>query len=166
MCVDIVRRLKMYMEHVGLPSTQFADYAKIARPTISQLLNGRNRKVSNELIAKLHEAFPDLNILWLMFGDGEMEIKQKSTAEHLYQPTLFGEAMSDKKRAVNTTANSARPTAPQLAEQMQEPSQAQESAQPQTIQIPVTQSSGTQKRIQTIMVCYTDNSFEIFTPAY
>lgn len=70
--MDIVSRLKQFIDFTGLSSSQFADRALIPRPTLSQIMNGRNKKISNELITKLHIAFPELNVMWLMFGDGSM----------------------------------------------------------------------------------------------
>ena len=60
------------MDNAGISSSQFADTCEIPRPTLSQLLNGRNKKVSDEVIGKIHRAYPSLNVMWLMFGDGEM----------------------------------------------------------------------------------------------
>lgn len=74
--MDIVSRLKKYISHLQMPVTQFADTANIPRPTFSQLLNGRNKKVSDELIGKIHVAFPELNIMWLLFGENEMLDKE------------------------------------------------------------------------------------------
>ena len=62
----------MFMEQAGISSSQFADTCEIPRPTLSQLLNGRNKKVSDEVIGKIHRAYPSLNVMWLLFGDGEM----------------------------------------------------------------------------------------------
>lgn len=70
---SIAARLKYYIEELGLTSSQFADMCNIPRPTLSQLLTGRNKKVSNMLINQIHNFFPDLSILWLMFGEGEMK---------------------------------------------------------------------------------------------
>ena len=70
--MDIVSRLKFYIEHRDIPVTQFADNCGIPRPTLSQLLNGRNKTVRDEIIAKIHDAYPELSIMWLMFGEGEM----------------------------------------------------------------------------------------------
>ena len=66
--MDLVNRLRQYIESTGMSSTQFADAAGITRPTLSQILTGRNKKISNELLTKLHSAFPDLDIMWLLFG--------------------------------------------------------------------------------------------------
>jgi len=70
--MDIVDRLVAYRDYIGLTSSQFADKAGIPRPTLSQFLNGRNKRLSDDMTAKLHAAFPDLNILWLLFGEGDM----------------------------------------------------------------------------------------------
>lgn len=70
--MDIVNRLKKFMNALGVANSQFADTCRIPRPTISQILNGRNKKISDELISKIHEAYPQLSVLWLMFGEGDM----------------------------------------------------------------------------------------------
>ena len=70
--MDIISRLKSFLEQAGISNSQFADTCDIPRPTLSQLLNGRNKKVSDEVIGKIHRAYPTLNVMWLMFGDGEM----------------------------------------------------------------------------------------------
>ena len=73
--MDIVTRLKMFLEQTGISNSQFADTCDIPRPTLSQLLNGRNKKVSDEVIGKIHRAYPTLNVMWLMFGDGQMLLR-------------------------------------------------------------------------------------------
>ena len=69
---DIVSRIKIFLKSMGIANSAFADICGIPRPSLSQMLNGRNRKVSNEVIDKIHAAFPELNMMWLMFGDGDM----------------------------------------------------------------------------------------------
>lgn len=70
--MDLVSRLKLYLDSRQISVTQFADECAIPRPTGSQLLAGRNKKVSDEIISKIHTAYPELNIVWLMFGEGNM----------------------------------------------------------------------------------------------
>lgn len=69
---NIASRLKTFMESTGLNNSQFADTCGIPKPSLSQILSGRNKKVSNQLLELLHNAFPDLNIIWLIFGEGDM----------------------------------------------------------------------------------------------
>lgn len=70
--MDTAERLRIFIQHTAQPYSQFADNADIPRPTLSQIINGRNKKISNEVFAKLHDAFPELNMMWLMFGEGPM----------------------------------------------------------------------------------------------
>jgi hypothetical protein len=65
-------RLKLFLDQTGLSISQFADKCEIARPTFSQLLGGRNKKVSDILLGQIHRAFPELSMVWLMFGEGNM----------------------------------------------------------------------------------------------
>ena len=67
--MDIASRIKFFMNSIGVGSSLFADTCQIPRPTLSQILNGRNKKISDELIGKIHDAYPQLSVLWLMFGD-------------------------------------------------------------------------------------------------
>ena len=50
--MDIVSRLKQFLQQNGIANSLFADTCDIPRPTLSQLLNGRNKKVSDEVIAQ------------------------------------------------------------------------------------------------------------------
>ena len=74
--MDLVNRLKLFMQNNDIAISQFADNCRIPRPTMSQILNGRNKKISDELIAKIHLAYPRLSVLWLMFGEGEMVLNE------------------------------------------------------------------------------------------
>lgn len=78
--MDLVSRLKIFLDQNNIGVTQFADECKIPRPTASQLLAGRNKKVSDEIIGKIHSSYPSLSIVWLMFGEGDMNIGGNSTS--------------------------------------------------------------------------------------
>lgn len=65
-------RLKLFIETEGLTNAQFADLCEIPRPSLSQIISGRNKKISDLLIGAIHKAYPKLNVLWLMFGEGDM----------------------------------------------------------------------------------------------
>lgn len=96
----------MFMQHNGITSSQFADTCEISRPTLSQLLNGRNKKVSDEVISKIHRAYPTLNILWLMFGDGEMIVPNPNGS------ALSSETELDETRGKTTVHTITRENSP------------------------------------------------------
>ncbi len=93
--MGIVTRLKKFMQHLNMPVTQFADACKIPRPTMSQLLNGRNKKVSDELIRKFHTEFPELNVMWLLFGEGDMLKGENGETSGAQNSQLFTFAEGD-----------------------------------------------------------------------
>lgn len=69
---NIAIRLKGFIQSQGLTYAQFADNCGIARPSLSQLLGGRNKKISDVMVGQIHRAYPQLSVLWLMFGEGKM----------------------------------------------------------------------------------------------
>lgn len=77
--MDIATRLKIFMNDRNITNSQFADACNISRPTLSQLLTGRNKKVNNEIISKIHRAYPSLSIMWLMFGEPPMMLNGENS---------------------------------------------------------------------------------------
>lgn len=70
---NVAERLKIFIEHKGLTYSQFADSCGIPRPSLSQLLTGRNKKINDIMVGQIHQTFPTLSIVWLLFGEGSME---------------------------------------------------------------------------------------------
>ena len=128
--MDLVNRLKYYLEENKIAISQFADKCRIPRPTLSQILNGRNKKISDELISKIHEAYPRLSVLWLMFGEGDMEIRENTrTSEH---ENAFQSAETTSQHADNKAiADSIPSTGGDMPESM-EKSFSQQAALPWT----------------------------------
>lgn len=95
----VATRLKSIISSLGLSDSQFADRCGISRPTLSLLLSGKNKKISDIMLAQIHEAFPEVSILWLLFGEGEMFKKENHSSEigsqgdenPLYQENYRGE---------------------------------------------------------------------------
>ena len=183
--MDIVSRLKRFLQQSGIANSQFADNCEIPRPTLSQLLNGRNKKVSDEVIAKIHRAYPHLNIMWLMFGDGDMFVPNENSgdAQLFAQPVENGgagnypDASTGVKSRTGTinfgddgTSNypqrqAAAPSRGSTANAMTEALQRMARMTPQ--QQPRRQGADSladERRVVSIMVLYSDGRFETFTP--
>ncbi len=176
--MDIVSRLKEFINHESVAITQFADNCNIARPTLSQLLNGRNKKVSDELITKIHEAYPQLSVLWLMFGEGTMlhnenfKISEPQKDSFLTFDSM--QAPEDEelqtridfeKGFVENEANSADDSQPLIKGLNSTPLNIDPEANTADIhKSAITFNPYTKKRIVNIIVYYDDNSFESFVP--
>ena len=70
--LNVAIRLKGFIDAEGLTHSQFADRCGIPRPSLSQILSGRNKKISDVIVGQIHQAFPKLSVLWLLFGEGPM----------------------------------------------------------------------------------------------
>lgn len=78
---SIAARLKSVIQYLGLSDSQFADQCDISRATLSLLLSGKNKKISDVLLSQIHTAFPDISIIWLLFNEGEMVKKSADKPE-------------------------------------------------------------------------------------
>lgn len=87
---NIAIRLKILMEKMGISNSQFADECKISRPTLSQLITGRNKKVSDVIISQIHAAYPNLSVLWLLFGEGEMWVNNEVPNTTILEASKLG----------------------------------------------------------------------------
>lgn len=113
--MDIITRLNSFLNSISITSSQFADAINTPRPSVSQILNGRNKKISNELIEKIHVAFPNLNISWLLFGEGDM-LMNDLKSPNLQHDRLENSNLQNKTEFQNTYSS---PTFPQYVDKNQ-----------------------------------------------
>lgn len=173
----VITRLKAFIEYCGLSNSQFADRAGIPRPTLSQLIHGRNKSVNDLLLRKLHENFPALDISWLLFGVGSMlkesniqfsepqnsprtPLNSFQNAEIDETSDLFSTAITNPTEQVKEIFEAENPDfgsfgafTNKFAEPDREDMDVQKSYPP---------TGG--KKIKSIIIFYTDSSFEVFSP--
>lgn len=159
-------RIKQFIDYLQVSNSQFADEAGIPRPTLSQLLHGRNKSVNDLLLQKLHDAFPQLNLMWLLFGNGSMVQDVNSNGNSTPQSTDKTVNSADR----NTTSSAGEGLFTYLVSPDDSaPSSA--SRDPKIVKAVPMQNekndSGTAsdtRRVKSIIVYYTDNSFQTFYP--
>lgn len=179
--MDIVSRLKTFINYAEVPVTQFADNCRIPRPTLSQLLNGRNKKVSDELIGKIHEAYPQLSVLWLMFGEGDMlhganiktsepqqgDLFDFSSPQHADTETSaprldFGDTFQNSDASEIETERTDAPAISSMPIDVNKERLSKDVLETRTT---LSFNSDQEKKIVNIIVYYNDNSFESFIPS-
>ncbi len=90
---NVAIRLKGFIDSQGLTNSQFADQCGIPRPSLSQIISGRNKKISDVIVGQIHSAFPMLSVLWLLFGEGDMIVSPPSESPvEGGEPDLFAGA--------------------------------------------------------------------------
>lgn len=75
-------RFKQLLQEKGLSAAQFADLIEVNASAMSHILNGRN-KPSFNVIAKIAQAFPDINLNFLISGKGSLYNQQAVVANKL-----------------------------------------------------------------------------------
>ena len=160
---------------MNISNSQFADACGIPRPTLSQLLNGRNKKISDEIISKIHETYPSLSVLWLLFGEGQM-------VDHKNTP--FSEGLNQQNSEDFTTYTPGNkpivnPETPQNSVRNSEPNRKNDSISSVFDSEEISQlgkfdlssivtdkpDGDGSKKITNIVVFYSDNSFQSFRPS-
>ncbi len=71
-------RIQAIMESHNLSQQSFSMRLGLSAATISSIFTGRTNPTNNHVQA-IHRAFPEININWLLFGEGEM--LQSATSE-------------------------------------------------------------------------------------
>lgn len=64
-------RIREIMGTTALSQQDFAARLGVSPATLSSILNGRTG-ASNKIVQAIHHAFPEVNINWLIFGEGSM----------------------------------------------------------------------------------------------
>lgn len=97
---NFVIRLKFLINQLGISDSKFADTCGITRSTLSLMLSGKNKKISDVIIGQIHKAYHDLSINWLLFNEGEMWNSNKTKISA--NTTAYDESeASEKNTGVN-----------------------------------------------------------------
>ena len=64
-------RIRQLMEQLNLNQQEFSKKIRVSSASISNILAGRSNPTHNHVMA-IHAALPEVNVNWLMFGEGEM----------------------------------------------------------------------------------------------
>ncbi len=68
------------MEQAGMSQQDFAAKLGISPASLSSIFTGRTTPTNNHVVA-VHRAFPNVNISWLMFGEGDMYTSSSAPSE-------------------------------------------------------------------------------------
>ena len=132
-------RFKQLLEEKGLTATRFASMIKVNASAMSHILNGRS-KPGFDVLDKIAQAFPELNLNWLISGKGPMYgVPVSPVQEVLFQPD--DEKKGDKERKEEKSI------VPDLKTTVEE------------VEMPV-QQAGIRKNIKRIVLFFEDGSFE------
>lgn len=158
---SIAVRLKDFMESQGISYSQFADACRIPRPSLSQILSGRNKKVSDVILRQIHAAFPSLSMLWLVFGEGSMNANASADHSSEGAPAHHYHA----KEEADTTAYDSLFSASSGSAEVVPPEFRDAKRYSGTSFSAAAANRGEPRKVVSITVFYDDNSYETFVPS-
>lgn len=165
---NVAIRLKGFIEQSGLTYSQFADRCGIPRPSLSQIISGRNKKISDVIVGQIHQAFPELSVLWLLFGEGQMIANSESCNESNGEPTEITNENS-KNTTVSTDASEysilTGLETPQKSVQPRVINQVRTDERMAAIEAEIEKLRKNPRKVVQITVYYDDSTFETFYPA-
>ena len=145
-------RIKEIMDNENLTPAKFADQLGITRAVVSHILNGRNNP-SLDVVTKILSEMNFINSDWLLSGIGSMYKEGHSAPTHQNERSLFNPG------ALNTRDSEEK------SEYAKENDLKSIGSVDNTPDIQhILQGSPNTKKIKQIIIYFTDNTFETFTP--
>lgn len=138
-------RFKQLLEEKNLTATKFAALIKVNASAMSHILNGRS-KPGFDVLDKIGQAFPDINLNWLISGKGEMCVRAGSSKPVVPQQQENNNGMLAEEKEVRVLPQSAPVLPPALPE-----------VQEQTAAAVISPKN---KKIKRIILFFEDGSFE------
>lgn len=136
--LEFIDRLKSLLEKESLNAAAFSERIGVQRSSVSHILSNRN-KPSLDFILKIHAAFEDISLSWLLFGKDDVQVASKTTV-----PDRLKNATT-KQADLFTTVKTAATTPPSLSKEV------------------VSNIQGF-SNIDTIVFFYKDGTFQSYSP--
>lgn len=148
--MTIIDRLKLILERVNLTPGNFADKIGVAPATISHILSGRNKYPSAEVMLRLHETFPDIDLNWLLTGEGTLV---KDDPDFMFTGSLFGDNLLNATKSTTESENR-KENSLETAKNTDNPIVKQE----------IIYKEKPVRKIAEIRIFFDDGTYETFTP--
>ncbi len=153
------KRIEQIMHYYALPASGFADLMGVGRSSISHILSGRN-KPSLDFVMKIIDAYEEVDLHWLLYGQGTFPKPKKVTPP---KATIPIETPNQPANDINTAATSAVIKDHQDLFS-QSPSTDSSLADSTTVKDPIiAASTDIAKEVEQIVVFYTDGTFKAYT---
>ncbi len=148
--MTIIERLKMILERVKLTPGNFAEQIGVAPATISHILNGRNKYPSAEVLLRLHDTYPDIDLNWLLTGEGMMV---KDNPDSLFTGTLFDDNLIKSTKSTTDGEN-----------RKEIASESTKNTDNTIVKQEIIYKEKPARKIEEIRIFFDDGTYETFTP--
>jgi transcriptional regulator with XRE-family HTH domain len=156
----MVNRIFAFIESLQLTPTEFADKIGVSRASISSIKTGRTQPTLS-LVEKIKQRFPEIDINWLILGEGDAPIVNRGESEI----ELFSD--DEVKTEIEVTQNSSNDDTAneyQAVYIAETPRKTEE--EPRVINretdVLVQSTSEIKRSVKKVILLYDDGSFEEF----
>ena len=170
-------RIELLMKCYDLSPSQFADRTGVQRASVSHIISGRN-KPSLEVMLKIYEAFPGVDMKWLMMGVGEAPTRQAApeTVVSAPQESLFTEQPVTPQAENTLFTAPAEPVRPVVEEPKPRRAAVQQPLREKAVPDPRPRRSlqggrlaqmaamQSERKIKEIRIYYSDGTYETLIP--
>lgn len=165
--ITMVNRIQEILEKYNLTAARFADKLDVPRSTISHILSERN-KPSLEFIQKVLDTFPEINVHWLLKGDGTIFKEQKDLFSGLESESIYEkETLPDREKPSEIFTEQGKD---KVVEKYQNPEEVTDSVNPALDNVKPQEYSAKHndrkgKKLLKILMIYEDKTFEEYFPS-
>ena len=155
----MVNRIFTFIENQQLTPTEFADTIGVSRASISSIKTGRTQPTLS-LVEKIKQRFPEIDINWLILGEGDAPIVNRRESE----TELFSDDEVKTEIEVTQTLSNDDTTANeyQAVYIAETPRKIEEEPQVvnQETNVLVQSTSERKRSVKKVILLYDDGSFE------
>lgn len=149
-------RIRQLMLSKQMTQQEFANFIKISPASLSSVFNGRTRPTLN-IIEAIKSKMPDVDINWLLFGEGDMLANDKQPANAHPRP--------DVQTDGNTTSGNDGDTRTRYPDaDVAASTPGDEPAHREPARAEVTRVETPQRKITEIKIYFDDRTYETFVP--
>ena len=150
-------RIRQLMETKHLTQQRFAEMINISAASLSSIFNERTKPTLNHVDA-IRQSFPDINLSWLLYGEGDMFVAPgQSALPHQEKQTSI--PADDLMLDFDDT-----PTAPLQAGEDRVAANAPRNQSYRPEKVVVKTVDKPQRQISEIRIFYDDQTWETFVP--
>ena len=157
----MVNRIFTFIESLQLTPTEFADTIGVSRASISSIKTGRTQPTLS-LVEKIKQRFPEIDINWLILGEGDAPIVNRNEQEiELFTDDEVKAEIEVTQTSSNDDTAANEYQAVYIAET---PRKIEEEPQVvnQETNVPVQFKTERKKSVKKVILLYDDGSFEEF----
>lgn len=157
--MDMKDRIRQLMESQKMTQQMFANYIGMSTATLSSIFNERTKPTLNTVEA-IRTKFPNINIDWLMFGNGTMF---NNNSNETTPPTPSDDHTGEQSLMFdeNDTASEFKPTAGKLTNYAAETAK---KPKDNNAKVDIAYKDSSKRCITEIRVFFDDQTYESFVP--